>query len=90
MPVPEMTCRTCGNDKEPTRVKSTLCRKCDGAAKNKAPREQKTAHRRLTLDLPVDVWDRLDAEAQANGMRIAGYLRNLAVKRDAKRHGAKS
>lgn len=82
-------CMKCGRDKEPTRVKSTLCRACDAAAK-KTPREQKTASRRLTLDLPVDVWDRLDAEAQANGMRIAGYLRNLAVKRDAKRHGAKS
>lgn len=45
---------------------------------------------RLTINLPEDVWDRLNAEAAEHGQKIGTYLRNLIVKRDTKRHGAKS
>lgn len=79
-------CRKCGKPKEASRVKSALCRACDGAGKSRAVTGTRTAHRRLTLDLPVDVWDRLDAEARESGQRIAGYLQYLVVKRDTSRH----
>lgn len=78
-------CAKCGNAKEPSRANSKKCRACDAADRARRGVGQQTAHRRLTLDLPVDVWERLDAEAQDHGQRIAGYLRNLTVTRDAKR-----
>lgn len=78
-------CGKCGQPKESTRVKSKMCRACDAAETARRAGRTVTAHRRLTLDLPVEVWDRLDAEARDNGQRIAGYLRDLTVKRDTKR-----
>jgi hypothetical protein len=38
--------------------------------------------RRLTTSLPVDVWDRLDAEARAQGITVATLLRRLVIARD--------
>lgn len=76
-------CGTCGKAKEPTRAKSKKCRACDGASKARK-QTVRTEHRRLTLDLPVDVWDRLDEEAQTHGQRIAGYTQMLINKRDEK------
>lgn len=82
-------CSACGRAKEPSRARSSKCRACDAAAK--ARRDgRNTRMKRLTLDLPADVWDRLDAEAQANGQRIAGYLQQLTIKRDERKNGAKS
>lgn len=78
-------CAKCERPKELSRAKSKMCRACDSAASARRAGRTVTAHRRLTLDLPVDVWDRLDAEAQQNGQRIAGYLRDLTVKRDGRR-----
>lgn len=40
---------------------------------------------RLTIDLPPDVWRRLEAEAQNAGLKIGPYLRQLVLDRDAKR-----
>lgn len=37
-------------------------------------------------DLPVDVWNRLDAEARALNIPIGRHLRNLIVKRDTKKY----
>lgn len=39
----------------------------------------------LRTDLPDDVWDRLNAEAQANGVKIGVYVKRLIMARDAKR-----
>lgn len=80
-----MNCIKCDRPKEPTRTKSRLCRACDGAAQAKREGGQVTAQRRLTLNLPVDVWDRLDAEAQEHGQRAAGFLRNRVITRDKNR-----
>lgn len=41
--------------------------------------------RRLTVALPDDVWDRLDAEAADHGKTIGAYLKQLIITRDAKR-----
>lgn len=71
-------CAVCGRPKEPTRVKSLKCRSCDTGGRDGGPR------RRLTIDLPADVWDRLDAEARAKDQRIGGYLIDLITKRDAR------
>jgi len=80
------TCKKCGKDKEPTRANSNLCRACDAASRAKRNGGPRTAQRKLTISLPVEVWDRLDAEAVAKGpdggKRIAGYLRHLIIKRD--------
>lgn len=78
-------CTTCGRPKEATRAKSKKCRACDLAAKARKATGIRTAHRRLTLELPVEVWDRLDAEAQSKGQRIAGYAQLLIMTRDAKK-----
>lgn len=81
-------CSKCERPKEPSRVKSKKCRACDGAdraARGRASHATKPM-RRLTLDLPVDVWDRLDAEARLDGQRIAGFTQGLIVKRDDRKH----
>lgn len=39
----------------------------------------------LRTDLPVEVWDRLEAEAASKGKKIGTYLRDLIVARDEKR-----
>jgi macrodomain Ter protein organizer (MatP/YcbG family) len=88
MDTPDNRCGKCGRAKEPTRQRSKLCRACDGAERARRA-GRNTAMRRLTLDLPVDVWDRLDAEAQDHGQRIAGYLQQLTIKRDERKHGAR-
>lgn len=36
----------------------------------------------IRADLPIDVWDRLAAEAAAKGMPLGRHLRNLIVARD--------
>lgn len=41
--------------------------------------------RRLTLDLPPDVWDRLAAEAALKDMKIGAYVKRLIIARDAAR-----
>lgn len=81
----ENPCGKCGKVKEATRAKSKMCRACDGAEKSRRTTGRNTKMRRLTLDLPVDVWDRLDAEAQTRGQRIAGYTQSLIMTRDSKR-----
>jgi hypothetical protein len=80
-------CTVCGRPKEPTRQKSQKCRACDSLSKT----GKTTPARRVTLDLPLDVWERLDAEgrADANSRRIGEYLRDLIVARD-KRHQRKA
>jgi hypothetical protein len=42
--------------------------------------------RTIRTDLPLDVWDRLDAEAAAKNIPIGRHLRNLITTRDAKRY----
>jgi hypothetical protein len=39
----------------------------------------------LRTDLPDDVWERLNDEAAAHGMKIGLYVKRLIVARDAKR-----
>lgn len=73
-------CVKCGKAKEPTRAKSQKCRACDASSREGTP------VRKVTLSLPVDVWDRLDIEATATGKRIGGYLQDLIIKRDTKRN----
>lgn len=75
-------CIVCGKEKEAARAKSLKCRACDSAPKKR----QNTAHRRLTISLPVAVWDRLDLEARAAGGRIAGYTEDLIIKRDERKN----
>lgn len=41
--------------------------------------------RTLRTDLPVEVWDRLAAEAAAAGVPLARFARNLIVDRDTRR-----
>jgi len=77
-------CSRCGKAKEASRVKSRLCRACDSA--EKAKRAGVVGERkRLTLDLPADVWDRLDIEAIEHGQRIGGYVAGLVIARDERR-----
>lgn len=47
--------------------------------------------RTIRADIPIDVWDRLAAEAAAAGIPLGRLLRNLVVARDTKRQarGAK-
>lgn len=42
--------------------------------------------KRLTIALPEDVWNRLQAEAFKNRVSIGTYLSRLVVKRDTKMH----
>lgn len=42
--------------------------------------------RTIRADLPVEVWDRLAAEAAASGVPLGRYLRNLIVRRDEKKY----
>lgn len=44
--------------------------------------------RTIRADIPVEVWDRLAAEAAEKGVPLGRLLRNLIVTRDAKKHGA--
>lgn len=39
----------------------------------------------LRLDLPDDVWDRLNAEAAASGLKIGLYVKRLIIARDERR-----
>lgn len=41
----------------------------------------------LRTDLPDDVWDRLNAEATAAGVKIGVYVKRLIITRDEKKHG---
>lgn len=41
--------------------------------------------RLLRLDLPPDVWDRLNAEAAQHNQKIGTYVRGLILTRDTKR-----
>jgi len=41
--------------------------------------------RRLTIALPVEVWDRLNAEAAEHSVSIRTHLKNLIVARDKRR-----
>lgn len=45
--------------------------------------------RLLRTDLPDDVWHRLAAEAEANGMKIGTYVKHLIVARDERRENKK-
>lgn len=82
---PSTLCAKCEQPKEASRAASKMCRACDAAARARRTTGTRTAMRRLTLDLPVDVWDRLDAEARVKGQRIAGYTQLLIVTRDEKK-----
>lgn len=42
-------------------------------------------NKRLTLSLPEDVWNRLDAEAKDKGMTIGTHVQHLIVARDDRR-----
>lgn len=42
--------------------------------------------RTMRCDLPVDVWDRLAAEAADAGVPVGRYLRDLIVARDERKH----
>lgn len=44
--------------------------------------------RTLRTDLPVDVWERFNAEAAARGVPVGRHLRNLMVARDARKYPA--
>ena len=44
-----------------------------------------TPAKRLTLALPADVWDRLDAEAKALGVSIGTHARVLIIARDERK-----
>lgn len=44
---------------------------------------------RLTIDLPPDVWHRLEDEAAAEGRKIGPHLRRLVIDRDTKRQARK-
>lgn len=41
--------------------------------------------RTIRAELPVAVWDRLAAEAAANGISLGTHLRRLIVARDARK-----
>lgn len=41
--------------------------------------------RLLRTDLPDDVWDRLDQEAEQHGMKIGVYVKRLIIARDERR-----
>lgn len=74
------TCGRCGKAKEPTRLNSNLCRTCDG----RAARKPRVPTKRLTVDLPAEVWDRLNAEAAAKGQKIGLFAKGLIITRDEK------
>lgn len=42
--------------------------------------------RTLRCDLPIDVWDRLAADAAAAGVPIGRYTRDLIIARDTRKH----
>lgn len=44
----------------------------------------------LRVDLPADVWDRLNAEAAQAGLKIGKHAQELIVARDARKHGKKT
>lgn len=44
----------------------------------------------LRVDLPADVWDRLNNEAADDGKKIGAFARDLIVKRDARLNKTKT
>jgi hypothetical protein len=42
--------------------------------------------RLLRTDLPDEVWDRLNTEAEAHDLKIGKYVRDLIIRRDQRRH----
>lgn len=62
-------------------MRSLKCRSCDASGKT----GRKGPSKRLTLDLPADVWERLDEEAQVAGKRIAGFTSDLIIARDTRK-----
>jgi hypothetical protein len=40
----------------------------------------------LRLDIPTEVWERLNAEAMSSGQKIGKFTQDLIVARDARKH----
>lgn len=42
--------------------------------------------KRLTVSLPIEVWDRLNAEAKQSGKTIGTFTKDLIVARDERKN----
>lgn len=47
------------------------------------------ASKRLTINLPIEVWDRLDEQARAAGTTIGTHTKNLILARDKRQQDKK-